>query len=802
MASYVFVRLSRRCGCFLALACGFAPGFTAAASIVAQTGSGALLQVGLNVSPTPTRPLSAFQPNASVSHLGSTAATHPNPWALHAIGQSYKDQRFVDLGSALFGGALHDLDENGKQVEVVSAWPSATDSATDIWSSKKEWGTVVNWHPAGVVSNINNGRVQWTSATYVSLNMILLLTMVAYPALLIAFVMLLTLLVSLCMTVEEGDNENPRRDGCTNPTVANYDISSPTVPIPQLSVEELSPSSRILYKAWRVFCCSIPALTVFGLPVVVACFSYPRPQEVFSVLTVLTTACMYSTGVYIIIFGTSAMLKIRSGGPNLLDGGRGGIGDAHPTYRPSSDVEDAPETATEVLVEDVIHYVIMPQFEEDVENVSMALESIASGPFATTSICVVLAMEEREEAARAKAQTLQNRFEAQFSEILVTYHPSGLPNDPPGKASNTAWAFKELLAHLDRQDGRIGRRMVLTIADADSHFHERYFEELGRRYLGAGEKCDLTLWQSPIFHIKNYHRQPSAVVVGTVFTAVFEMACMADPNAVRFPYSSYSLSLELARRVGGWDPQWIAEDWHMGIKCFLLTFGRAAVRPIMLPTINYTPEEDTWLGTIHARWVQAQRHALGFSDLSYYFMTLPLIFGYAVSEATKKGKSHISRDLLGLVYSGLSIVVKIMNVHVLLGVVSTYGFFTFVLGVLMQMYFDPNRLLAYFLDQNKYVPCFLFAGTSVCTTAMTVLWMVLYNFLKKDIEAPKDDQRWLFNNCFVHWLYVVMSFQVYGLFYFTALAFATWKAAWGMLTLSTFEYEVASKPTTSSRLGS
>merc|ERR1719436_1381445 len=33
--------------------------------------------------------------------------------------------------------------------------------------------------------------------------------------------------------------------------------------------------------------------------------------------------------------------------------------------------------------------------------------------------------------------------------------------------------------------------------------------------------------------------------------------------------------------------------------------------------MNYTPEEDTYLGTLKSRWDQARRHALGVSELVY-----------------------------------------------------------------------------------------------------------------------------------------------------------------------------------------
>jgi hypothetical protein len=42
----------------------------------------------------------------------------------------------------------------------------------------------------------------------------------------------------------------------------------------------------------------------------------------------------------------------------------------------------------------------------------------------------------------------------------------------------------------------------------------------------------------------------------------------------------------------------------MFLKCFLNTGGKVTVVPILLPIVNYTPEDDTWWGTIWARWVQ------------------------------------------------------------------------------------------------------------------------------------------------------------------------------------------------------
>lgn len=92
-------------------------------------------------------------------------------------------------------------------------------------------------------------------------------------------------------------------------------------------------------------------------------------------------------------------------------------------------------------------------------------------------------------------------------------HPKDLPNDPPGKASNVAYAFKQLFAAVSDCEN-----VVLTIADADSEFGPGYFESVSCQF--ASSQSRYTIWQSPVFHMKNYHRQPAPVVVGTMFTSM------------------------------------------------------------------------------------------------------------------------------------------------------------------------------------------------------------------------------------------------------------------------------------------
>ena len=115
--------------------------------------------------------------------------------------------------------------------------------------------------------------------------------------------------------------------------------------------------------------------------------------------------------------------------------------------------------------------------------------------------------------------------------------------------------------------------MVITVADADSDFHSVYFEGLTYKVCTTPDKAlrEVTVWQSPIMHYKNYHSPPAVVKLCSLFVTQHELANLSDDSATPLPYSTYSLMSNLAKKVGGWDPDWISEDWHMFLKCFLGT---------------------------------------------------------------------------------------------------------------------------------------------------------------------------------------------------------------------------------------
>jgi len=641
----------------------------------------------------------------------------------------------------------------------------------DIWNASTLWEKVTLHHPAGVIANVYNGRVRWADVNYLSFEALYVLSLVAYPVLLVCLLLILTILVSICIAQDpEGARARAAHAAASSGEGFGGSVSE--------ALSELGPHARCVFTGWAMLCRAIPALLVFGTPMALVALSYPYPQEVFVLLVVVSSVLVFSNGIYMVYHCPFTLLGLHraiADRPGALLG---------PAERAEQD--------------EVLHWVIFPNFDEDVEVMASALESVARCASARAQISVLLAMEEREHGSIDKAFRLQERFACRFRAVEATFHPPDLPNDPPGKASNLAWAFRWLVRHLNESQENI-QRVVLTVSDADSDFHEFYFDGVARAYVDAGPsgQQDLTLWQSPVLHVKNYHRQPMPVVVGTMFTAMSEMALLSDPNAVRFPYSTYSLSLALARRVGGWDPEWIAEDWHMGIKCFLLTFGRSRVQPILLPTVNYTPEAETWLGTLGARWSQAKRHALGFSDMSYYFMLMPLIFARLSSKRFEE--SADLGDFWRVFFHGLVYIVRFVNTHVVIGIMTMY---TMASWVLQRVMLQDIRHVGQLFDWST-LACKMFFGASALSMVVTTFTfqVAYYTVLQGRLEPVAGTaSRWLFGQKPLHWAYCLVACSAFAPCYCTGLAFAALLAALRVFLFASFEYEVASKPTKSSHL--
>jgi len=100
---------------------------------------------------------------------------------------------------------------------------------------------------------------------------------------------------------------------------------------------------------------------------------------------------------------------------------------------------------------------------------------------------------------------------------------------------------------------------------------------------------------------------------------LFTLQNLARDSFAKFPCSTYSVGLELAARVGFWDTgiESIPEDFHMALKLFCCTHGRARLEPIYHPIISKHVDGGTWWGSCYQRFQQSKRHMWGVTDVGY-----------------------------------------------------------------------------------------------------------------------------------------------------------------------------------------
>jgi hypothetical protein len=260
------------------------------------------------------------------------------------------------------------------------------------------------------------------------------------------------------------------------------------------------------------------------------------------------------------------------------------------------------------------HLVIVPTYKEGDEILSETLDCIARQTVPAERIAVVLAFEERDAQAPARAARLSERFAHRFGEWLVTMHPD-MPGEVKGKSSNLAWAARRAQDEL-MATGRLDpRNLLVTVCDADSRVDRQYLAALAYEVL-AHPNGRLCIYQPAILFYANYtHLALPLRAVSSVFS-LYSLARLAAWHRL-VPQSTYSLSWWVARRVGFWDVDVVPEDSHMFFKVWLHLGKRVRARAIFLPVYADAAEGVTLWRSAASTYQQIRRWAWGVSDVPY-----------------------------------------------------------------------------------------------------------------------------------------------------------------------------------------
>ena len=273
-------------------------------------------------------------------------------------------------------------------------------------------------------------------------------------------------------------------------------------------------------------------------------------------------------------------------------------------------------TASSLPLERVHHLIIIPNYRESSQTLRLSLQRLVEQNINRAQISVMLAMESGEDGARDKGRALKAEFEEHFANFFVEVHPKGLHQEMQCKSANEAWSARWAKRRLVDEDTYLIDDIIVTTMDADTLWHKNYLHALSALF-AIDEQRHAAFWQAPIrYHSNVWDVNPFIRLIHAYSTA-WELAYLAAPWWQALPMSSYSLSLKLLDQTGYWDPDVIADEWHMYIKAYFKREGDLVLRPVFLPFSANATGGDNLFDAFRQRYEQTLRHAWGAKEIGY-----------------------------------------------------------------------------------------------------------------------------------------------------------------------------------------
>jgi cellulose synthase/poly-beta-1,6-N-acetylglucosamine synthase-like glycosyltransferase len=270
--------------------------------------------------------------------------------------------------------------------------------------------------------------------------------------------------------------------------------------------------------------------------------------------------------------------------------------------------------------DDIYHVLIIPEYHEPIHILRRTLENLTKQDFPHDKLVVVLATESKDPEATTTSRILQKEFSPYFKKFFVTRHTLKV-GEVAGKSSNMAHAAREVVRKLKSWNMDISYTTV-TSCDADALLHPKYFSYLTHSFLSDPDR-NYRFFQGAILFYNNIWRIPlPSRVINTMFS-ISNLAVLSQKNKL-INFSTYSLSLATAAKVGYWGADVIPEDYHMFFKVYFALGEKVKTKSIFLPLLLDSAESHGFWRTMVNQYEQSKRWAWGISDIPYVVRNMVL----------------------------------------------------------------------------------------------------------------------------------------------------------------------------------
>ena len=261
----------------------------------------------------------------------------------------------------------------------------------------------------------------------------------------------------------------------------------------------------------------------------------------------------------------------------------------------------------------LIHAVVICEYKEPYDVLAETIRSLKDQTLAHNTI-VVIAQEARDPEADKTFQRLLKLANGTFRDFVCTRH-SLLDGEVAGKSSNENHAVRELYKRVEKE-GVDPYEVMVTVADADSHFDYVFLEQLESQFCSLPDGRH-TLFDSPI---NTYRNLPECDTIVQHFEISRSQFCTFTHMEFQPCQSNYSLTLGFAHTIDYWDGDNTSEDMHTTMKA--MAFNNAALNSVV--TVWSLILNDSVAG-FSDRWTQAKRHMWGIEETAWVIALFPVL---------------------------------------------------------------------------------------------------------------------------------------------------------------------------------
>lgn len=266
--------------------------------------------------------------------------------------------------------------------------------------------------------------------------------------------------------------------------------------------------------------------------------------------------------------------------------------------------------------QDLRQLIILPNYNESVEIIASALESLLQDGFPPAQMLVVVAMEERAgQAARERAQLIQERFRNRFGRLVITFHPDGITGELKGKGANQAWAAKQVQRDVLDAENFNYDNILVSVFDIDTMVRPGYFFALTYKFLTVSSPYRASYQPIPVYH-NNLWEAPFFSRVAASSNTFWQMMMQIREEQL-VTYSSHSMTWRALVEIGFWSTNMVSEDSRIFWHCLLHYQGDYRVEPLYFPvSMDITFDRNFWQ-TAKSLYKQQRRWAWGAENVPY-----------------------------------------------------------------------------------------------------------------------------------------------------------------------------------------